>query len=200
MKYLKQPFFTSSMFSVELVASSESNFTFKKTFESSNSEYNSLDLSSFLSFEFYNKNKNLRANVWFSFKELYRLVQSMKTLAAKIEKSKNDIFCNDEEGNLFIPSDFASLKFIIEGLHNKKLLIKPAIREWKNNTETPGVAILIGSNKSEIFLDIDSYLSLTFFLDNFNLLQMGQNLAVMYFSQMSFRNSFPMNSIKEEEV
>ena len=123
----------------------------------------------------------------------------MKTLAKKIEKEAEQMYVFDDDGRFFIPVDYNNLKFTIEGCTDKKMLIKPAIREWKDNTETPGVVFLIGSKHCEAFIDVDTFLSLVFTLDGLNLLQMGHGLAAMYFSQTAYRTTLSMNKIEETE-
>jgi hypothetical protein len=202
MHYLKQPFFVNNAFKAEIVVRSEKNFNFQ-TFTSESADYSSLNIDTYLGFEvrkFIDGGpRPEKGSAWFTFHQFYALLKVFKNIAKKLEENPLDFFHEDEEGNYDVTVEGKQYKFLIEGINGKTILVRPAVIDIKkDNTQDLGIKMIVENQGFDTFFDIDTFISFTFALSQLNLLQNGQLLAQMYYSQKLFRAFNSLDTPVEE--
>jgi len=127
----------------------------------------------------------LSEEFYFSYNNLYKLYLTFEAITSVIINPENKIFKN-KEGSILVSKKFKDVSSDIEvtsGGKKKKLIFKFDVGEDENGELFPAVLVIMGKEECYSFINIDTFINITKFLEKFNLETNSAvllNTAIMY--------------------
>jgi hypothetical protein len=133
--------------------------------------------------------------VYVSYPHLVKVINSFKAMNESMKSP--DLFI-EQEGELYVNSDYADFSIKIGGLSNgKSLMLSPDVIQEENNGEIAGVVMYIGNENCIVEMNHEVFSSFVYFLETFNLQMSSQllvNFAAMHEISLGHISTTPASS------
>lgn len=140
------------------------------------------DYSYFLTIESMQKNENgEKVSILIGFTDFYFFRQNLIKASEWFTSSQNSNIFAMKKNKIFMPRKVEPINIVVGG---NVLELEPMVYDLENSEQVIGVGIYI--NKEDlVFIDVNRFLSLVYFIETFNMLQSAQ-LMINYLQRPEF--------------